>query len=132
MLGILEGLEGVVVHMDDVLVCGDNAVEHDQRLRWVLRRVRESGMTLNKGKCEFGKASVTFLGHRLDSQGVHVGEERIRSILEFHVSASAKDIQSFLRLVDQSAKFSPRAAQLSKPLRDLLQKDAQWIWETPQ
>ena len=52
--------------------------------------------------------------------------------MEFHAPASAKDIQSFLGVVNQSAKFSPRVAHLSKLLRDLLQKDAQWIWEAPQ
>ena len=47
ILRILEGMEGVVVHMGDVLVFGDNAAEHDKRLQRVLKRVKESGMTLN-------------------------------------------------------------------------------------
>ena len=64
-------------------------------------------MTVNEDKCEFGKASVTFLGHRLNSQGDHVGEKKIRSIVEFHVPASTKDIQSFLGLVYQQPSSAP-------------------------
>lgn len=36
MLVILEGLERVLVHEDDVFVFGDNVTEHDHRLRRVL------------------------------------------------------------------------------------------------
>ena len=37
MTGILQGLEGVVCHMDDILVHGVDQGEHDQRVRAVLQ-----------------------------------------------------------------------------------------------
>ena len=45
---ILYGLEGVICMMDDVLVFGTNAEEHWIRLRLVLERIFNSGMTLKK------------------------------------------------------------------------------------
>jgi len=132
MLRILEGTEGVVIHMDDVLVFGDNDEQHDTRLKLVLQKIKDSGMTLNRKKCEFGKTKVNFLGHTLDEHGIHASEERIQSILGFHTPTCVKDIQSFLGLVNQSARFSPNIATLSKPLRDLLQKNAPWIWDSQQ
>ena len=36
MLEVLEGLEGVFVYMDDILVFGKDAIEHDGRLSKVL------------------------------------------------------------------------------------------------
>ena len=132
MLRILGNTEGVIVHMDDILVYGKNKCEHDKRLNDVLQKIKSAGMTLNRSKCEFGKASVTFLGHRVDSDGIHASEERIQSILNFHTPTSTRDIQSFLGLVNQSAKFSPNIAKLSEPLRELLKKDAPWIWDKPQ
>ena len=52
---ILQGLDGVICHMDDILVFASNEAEHDDRLRKVLQRLQGAGLTLNE-KCEFGKS----------------------------------------------------------------------------
>ena len=62
MSHILEGLEGVVCHMDDVLVHAPTQNLHDARLRAVLQRLQDAGLTLNN-KCEFSKTKMSFLGH---------------------------------------------------------------------
>ncbi len=45
---ILEGLEGMVCLIDDVLVFGSNKEEHDRRLAAVLKRLEDTGATLNE------------------------------------------------------------------------------------
>lgn len=40
---LLEGLDGVVCHIDDILVWGKTREEHDNRLYEVLRRLKEKG-----------------------------------------------------------------------------------------
>lgn len=50
---ILEGIDQVVCHMDDVLVWGKTVEEHDQVLIKVLQRIKQAKMTLNKEKCTF-------------------------------------------------------------------------------
>ena len=59
---ILKGLDGVLCHMDDVLVHGVDKAEHDARLAAVLKRIEEAGVTLNSEKCKFEKDRVKFLG----------------------------------------------------------------------
>lgn len=44
---ILEGLDGTVNMVDDILVFGRTKKEHDQRLRQVLLRLSEAGVTLS-------------------------------------------------------------------------------------
>ncbi|XP_064468600.1 uncharacterized protein K02A2.6-like [Ornithodoros turicata] len=51
MTEALEGLPGVTCHMDDVLVFVPNLQVHDTRLRAVLDRLTEVGITLNSQKC---------------------------------------------------------------------------------
>jgi len=46
--------------VDDILVYGKDQEEHDERLRKVLCRLRKSGLTLNKEKCQFRKTRVSF------------------------------------------------------------------------
>ncbi|XP_063955009.1 uncharacterized protein K02A2.6-like [Lytechinus pictus] len=48
---MLEGLEGVEVIMDDILVWGATKKEHDKRLERVLQRVQERNLKLNASKC---------------------------------------------------------------------------------
>ena len=47
---VLEGLEGVVCQMDDVLVFDTTQEQHDQRLIATLKRIKEAGVSLNKAK----------------------------------------------------------------------------------
>ena len=50
---ILLGLEGVECNIDDVLVHGRDQHQHDKRLEAVLKRLLETGVTLNLDKCVF-------------------------------------------------------------------------------
>ena len=52
MAEVIEGLEGVVCHIDDLLVWGRDQKEHDARLHGVLQRLEEAGITLYVDKCE--------------------------------------------------------------------------------
>ena len=79
MTQILEGCEGVVVHMDDMLIMGRDKDEHDKRLKVVLQRLESAGMTLNKKKCAFSKDSVNFLGYVIDKDGIRAGD-RVKGI----------------------------------------------------
>ena len=63
MSSLLEGLIGVLCLIDDVLVFGHTAAEHDRRLQEVLRRIQSSGATLNVNKCAFHQTRIKFLGH---------------------------------------------------------------------
>ncbi|XP_064476854.1 uncharacterized protein K02A2.6-like [Ornithodoros turicata] len=57
---LLQGLDGVQVYLDDILVGGKNEEEHNTRLEAVLRRILEDGVRLNKDKCLFGVKEVIF------------------------------------------------------------------------
>ena len=80
MSKILEGLDGVVCLMDDVLVIGKERNEHDLRLRLVLERVQKAKVTLNPTKYEFAKYSVKFLGHVIDSHGIRADPDKLKAI----------------------------------------------------
>jgi len=53
MSNVLEGLDGVICHMDDILVYGGDQPTHDQQLVNVLQRLAAAGIKLNGDKCEF-------------------------------------------------------------------------------
>lgn len=45
MAEVTEGLEGVVCHIDDLLVWGQDQREHDARLHAVLQRLEKGGIS---------------------------------------------------------------------------------------
>ena len=125
---MLEGLEGVVCLVDDVLVFGSNREEHDTRLVAVLQRLGKAGATLNREKCVFYKTSVKFLGHVLDQDGIHADPEKTSAISNMEQPQSVTDLRRFMGLVNQLGKFSPRIAEISQPLRGLLSNKSAWVW----
>ncbi|UYV77484.1 K02A2.6-like [Cordylochernes scorpioides] len=128
----LEGLEGTLCHMDDILVYGSYQEEHDKILEEVLTRLSKSGLTLNKDKCKFAVTTITFLGHQIDPNGIQVDLKRKGAILEFPKPRSVKKLKQFLGIVIFSARCVPNLAEISHPLNKLLSKKEEWIWEDAQ
>ena len=129
---ILKGLEGVVCQMDDVLVFRCIVAEHDKRLMAVLKRIEEAGATLNREKCSFGQRRIKFLGHIIDQEGISADPDKIKAVTEMETPKSITELRRFLGVVNYLGKFSPNLATLSQPLRELLSKNRQWEWGTPQ
>jgi hypothetical protein len=125
---ILGDAEGVVCHMDDILVFGKDVSEHDKRLETVLCRLVNAGMTLNKDKCEFSRSEVKFVGHVVSAEGFRPDPDKTRAIKEFPVPNNRKDLRRFFGIVNYLGKFSPLIATRSARLRKLLAKESDWVW----
>jgi len=126
MSQILEGVEGVVCMMDDVSIYGCTQKEHDSCLIAVHDKIQASGATLNDQKCQFSETGITFLGHILDSTGIHPDPDKIQAIVDMKTPQDIGEVRRFLGMVHQMAKFSPQLAGKAKPLRELLSSKDQW------
>ena len=71
---LLQGIPGVVAYLDDILVTGPSDTEHLESLKEVLTRLER----LNRKKCQFLASEVTYLGYRIDSEGLHPTEEQCK------------------------------------------------------
>ncbi|KAL5460200.1 hypothetical protein EMCRGX_G033628 [Ephydatia muelleri] len=125
MDGILSGLDGILCHMDNVLIFGSSQGAHDCRLQAALQRIGTSGVTLNPNKCIFSKHKMTFLGHIVSQQGICADPEKSRAILNMPNPKDISELRRFLGIINQ---FSPNLSDLSRPLRDLLSSRKTWLW----
>ena len=132
MSRILEGLEGVVCQIDDILVFGKDQDQHDARLMVVLRRIQSAGVTLNKDKCKFSMSQVSFLGHIIDETGIRADPEKTAAIQNIEPPRTIPELRCFLGMVNQLGKFSPNLAQITQPLCELLKKARIWQWSEAQ
>ena len=62
----------VLVYLDDVLIYSHTLEEHHKLLRAVFAKLKEFKLHIKESKCHLLMASVEFLGHVLDADGVHV------------------------------------------------------------
>ena len=53
------------MHVNDIIVWGQNKEEHDISLQQVLQAAQEVNLKLNRDKCKFGITQLTFLGDLL-------------------------------------------------------------------
>ena len=78
---LLQGIAGIAVYIiDDILVTGGDEDEHLKSLEEVLKRLQEAGLQVKKHKCQFLAPSVSYLGHVIDSSGLHPEPEKVEAI----------------------------------------------------
>ena len=128
MSRVLEGLDGVVCQIDDILVHGSDQSTHDQRLKAVLDRLQSRGVTLNREKCSFNKRRLKFVGHMIDGQGISADPDKIAAIRDMEPPSNLSELRRFLGMTTQLGKFSPNLADLTQPLRELLHRKNSWLW----
>ena len=128
MSRIVESVPGVLCMIDDILVYGSTQEEHDQRLRLVLNRLKSEGVTLNKNKCEFSRTTLKFLGHVVGTDGLKLDPEKIKSILNFDQPKNITEVRRFLGMANQLGKFTPHLSNATKPLRDVIRSENQYIY----
>ena len=92
---ILGGLPFVLIYLDNILVASPDGKTHAVHLRTVLQTLRESGLVLNRGICEFFKSEVEFLGLRVTAGGVAPLPDQISAVADFPQPATIKELHNF-------------------------------------
>ncbi|GJT98515.1 putative reverse transcriptase domain-containing protein [Tanacetum coccineum] len=79
-------------------------------------------------KCEFWIPKVQFLGHVIDSQGIHVDPAKIESIKDWASPKSPTEIRQFLGLAGYYRRFIEGFSKIAKPMTKLTQKKVKFEW----
>ena len=128
MSQILEGSEGYISIIDDLLIHGKTQEEHDGSFKAVLKRHNDAEAALNAEKCEFSKKEVKFAGYVLYEEGIKCDPEKTESIQDMDTPQNVIDVRRFLGMVNQLGKFVPHLAEKTKPIRDLLSTKNEFLW----
>lgn len=126
---ILEGLEGVISIADDVAVVGRTEEEHDTNLHKLMRRATEKGLVFNSQKCLLKTDSIAFFGNIYTRQGVQPDPSKVQDIQQMQAPNSKDELQRFMGMLNYLAPYIPKLAETAQAVRELLKKDAIWIWE---
>ncbi|XP_037501017.1 uncharacterized protein K02A2.6-like [Rhipicephalus sanguineus] len=86
MDSLFKDLPGVQAYLDDIIVAEKR--NDTSLLKQVLQRLRDYGLRLNIKKCKFRQEEVTFLGHRVDANGLKPKDDNIEAVLQAPVPKS--------------------------------------------
>jgi hypothetical protein len=87
----------MVVSIDDILVYSRNKEEHEEHLRFVLRKLRENQLYAKVSKCEFWLREVSFLGHVITGGGIAVDPVKVRDVLKLGTANNSVRDSEFRR-----------------------------------
>ena len=125
---ILCGLAGVQCYLDDILVTGKTEQEHLKNLDATLQQLEEYGLRVHRSTCEFFQSSVEYLGHMIDSEGLHKAPSKIKAIMEAPAPKNVSQLCSYLGLLNYYRKFIKNLSSLLRPLHQLLCHAKAWKW----
>ncbi|GJR15673.1 putative reverse transcriptase domain-containing protein [Tanacetum coccineum] len=86
----------VIVFIDDILIYSKSRKEHEGHLKLILNLLKKEELYAKFLKCEFWLSKVQFLGHMIDSEGIHVDPVKIEAV---------KDWTPMTKLTQKSVKF---------------------------
>ncbi|GJW44079.1 putative reverse transcriptase domain-containing protein [Tanacetum coccineum] len=94
----------VIVFIDDILIYSKNKKEHEEHLKAILELLKKEELYAKFSKYEFWLRKVQFLGHMIDSQGIHVDPAKIESIKDWASPKTPTEIGQFLVKFDWGDK----------------------------
>ncbi|KAD4385624.1 hypothetical protein E3N88_25793 [Mikania micrantha] len=122
----------VIVFIDDILIYSKSKAEHEEHLRKILELLKEQKLHAKFSKCEFWLREVQFLGHVVNSEGIHVDPAKIEAIKNWDTPKTPTEIRSFLGLAGYYRRFISNFSKIALPLTKLTQKSEPFVWEQKQ
>ena len=129
---VMGGCPGVAIFLDDIIVTGKTEEEHITNLNNVLSKLSASGLRLRREKCVFQASEVRYLGHCIDSEGLHTLPDKVRAIVDAPAPSNVSELKAFLGMLTYYQKFLPGISTVLEPLHLLLRKSVPWKWSVAQ
>ncbi|GJR71531.1 putative reverse transcriptase domain-containing protein, partial [Tanacetum coccineum] len=95
----------VIVFIDDILIYSKDEKEYEEHLKAILELLKKEQLYAKFSKCKFWIPKVQFLGHVIDSRGIHVDPAKIESIKDWASPKTPTKICQFLGLAGYYRRF---------------------------
>ncbi|WKA10727.1 hypothetical protein VitviT2T_028285 [Vitis vinifera] len=117
------------VFMNDITIYGGTFEECLVNLEAVLKRCIEKDLVFNWEKCHFMAHQGIVLGHIISEKGIEVDKAKVELIAKLPSPTIVKEVRQFLGHVGFYKRFIQDFSKLSRPLCELLAKDAKFVWD---
>jgi hypothetical protein len=114
----------VLVFFDDILIYSKSWEDHVRHVDKVLQLIKEQQLYAKPSKCFFGVKEVEYFGHIVSHEGVKVDPNKIKSMMDWPIPKTLKNLRGFLGLTGYYHKFVRNYGRIAAPLTKLTKKDA--------
>ncbi|GJU64111.1 putative reverse transcriptase domain-containing protein [Tanacetum coccineum] len=118
----------VIIFIDDILIYSKEKKEHEEHLKAILELLKKEKLYAKFSKCEFWIPKVQFLGHVIDSRGIHVDPAKIESFKDWASPKTPTEIRQFLGLAGYYRRFIEGFSKIAKSMMKLTQKGIKFDW----
>ncbi|GJY70616.1 putative reverse transcriptase domain-containing protein [Tanacetum coccineum] len=118
----------MIVFIDDILIYSKSRKEHEGNLKLILRLLKKEELYAKFSKCDFWLSNVPFLGHMIDSEGIHIDPDKIESIKDWTSPKTPTEICQFLGLDGYYRRFIEGFSKIASPMMKLTQKSMNFNW----
>ena len=125
---VVEGLPGVSVYMDDVLIYTSDMETHIELVKEVLQRLQNKGFSVNFKKSVFAKPEISYLGCILNSSGIRANTSRVDKMENF-VPKTKKHLMKVLGFLNWFRPFIFNVSGKLAPLTSKLNKKTAFSWK---
>nr|GEY28926.1 hypothetical protein [Tanacetum cinerariifolium] len=102
--------------------------EHAEHLKLILEMLKKEELYIMFSKCEFWLLKVQFLGHMINSEGIHMDMAKIESIKDWALPKTPTKIRQLLGLAGYYRRFIKCFSKIAKPMTKLNQKSMKFKW----
>nr|GEV41185.1 reverse transcriptase domain-containing protein [Tanacetum cinerariifolium] len=115
------------VYVDDLVIKSRTKKEVIKDREETFKTLRKINMKLNPKKCAFGMKEGTFLGYKVDADGLRVSSDKVKAVLDLLSPKCLKDVQKLDGKLASLNRFLSKSAKKSLPLFKTLKKCAKTI-----
>ncbi len=121
----LSGIPNCDAYLDDIVVYTSDWNEHLKMLRMLFDRLQAFSLTLNLAKCEFGKATVTYLVGQGEVRPIAA---KVQAIVQFPALTTKRQLRCFLGMAGYYRGFCKNFSDVVLPLTNLLCQHRDYVW----
>ncbi len=94
--------------------------DHLDKLREVLRRLRDAGLKVNALKSFFCTHKIEYLGYILTREGIKPQTKKVQAILAIKLPTNVKELRHFLGMVQYHRDMWAKRSEMLAPLSNLV------------
>ena len=119
MMSVILGSSNFVdalCYLDDILVWGETWEIFMKRLRRILEKIKQAGLSLAAKKCQFGVREVSYLGCTIKEGMVQINEQRVQQLRQIERPKNVRELRRALGAFGYVQRWLPGLAEIAKPL----------------
>ena len=126
--GILKDFNFAIACLNDIIIFSRTAEEHLLHTKQVFEKLQATKLAMKLSKCHFFSKEIQYLGHILNTKGIHPLPSKTQAIQKMHPLTTPKQVCAFLGLVGYYRKFIKDFTKIAKPLTLFTQQQVKFEW----